>query len=465
MATKINLTIGDQRLLQEVKTRAAANQQALDSRQENANTEAEAAFALEQTVERRNAVPQIGVKRLPAAQSQKKKKQTTGFTGLIFPSPRAITGTNVSSSQSWQQSYVAAGAWSTRTQFNSYSLSTFTVQPYFEKNIKTNNSFTREVFTGFNAYTRELSIEGLDWTVRDQISSRIAGGTKVSSPPPFPENAALLNLIDEQKVVTSCTDTHVYYSIYFRVYNISTSVLTAYNTSNSYFERDSSGRIQFALRSGLTGGFPRLFYTNFTTYTSGLFNFLTPSINFSAITFTYNDIGIYAKCNINTKTVETRYVDLSGAADADPVFSSSQGQSSTGGAYYYFYANLNSDDPHYVLFQQHLSSYSPESFAKRNAYLYNASQWPSSFNYSKTTGTAYVIADPPPGYTGSLRSLLTYQFPTNTSYTTLRGFLGGGTVFTRSYLESLGFTYIEDYNITAGNTLYSAVFPFTASNG
>lgn len=464
MTTRINVTIGDQRLLQNVKTRAAANQQALDDRQQTRRDESKATKKLEQTTERRNGVPINNVDRRPAAQTRK-KPETVGFTGLIFPSARAVQGTQITGSQPWQQYYVSGGSWSTRTKYNSYALSTFTVEPYFEKNTKENNTFTKEFFTGFTPYTKTSSIEGLEWTIRDQISSSIAGGTRVSNPPAFPLNPISLNLLDQQRVITSCTDTHIYYSIFVRVYEISPSVLSAFANNNAYFKRDGSGRIQFSLTSGLSGGYPNLFYTNFYTYTANGFTFLTPAFNFDPYTFTYTDLAIYAKCDIKSKAIQTRYVTLSDLADADPVFSSSASNGSTAGAYYYFYSSLDSTDPHYALFQAHLSQYSPTSVAKTRAYLYNPSLWPSTFNYNKTTGTAYIIADPASGYTGSLRSLLTYKFPANTAYTNLLPFFGGTTSFTRSYLESLEFTFVEEYDISTGGSIYSTAFPFSIPNG
>jgi hypothetical protein len=464
MSSKINITIGDQRLLQEAKTRGAANQQALDSRQQNAKTAADAAKAAEpEQPPRRNGIPEPKVDRRPAAQT--KKKETTGFIGLSLPSPRVIDGTRVTESKSWQQYYVSAGTWATRTKFNGYSLSTITVQPYLEKKTKNQNTFTVQSFSGFTSYTRTSSIESLEWTVRDQISSSIAGGTRISNPPPFTQNPALLNLIRQQKVVTSCTDTHVYYSIFIRVYEPSSAILTAYSTNNSYFSRDDSGRIQFYLNSGLTGGNP--FYLNFFTFSAGAFIFLLPFLALSGQrnTFNYFDLAIYAKCSIKEKTIQTRYLTISELAEADPVFSPYAKEGRLDGAYYYFYANLDSDDPHYTLFQNHLNNYSSPSNAKRNGYLYNPSRWPSSLSFNKKTGKALIIANAPAGYTGSRRSLLTRNFAPNTSYGSILGTLGGATTFITPYLEARDFTFVEDYNISTGNSLYDFVFPFLLSNG
>ena len=56
MTTQINLTIGDQRLLEQLKTRSAANQQALDDRNTAKQTVTEvanqAATAAEERLER-----------------------------------------------------------------------------------------------------------------------------------------------------------------------------------------------------------------------------------------------------------------------------------------------------------------------------------------------------------------------------------------------------------------------------
>lgn len=105
MSTQINLTIGDQRLLQGNKTRAAANQQALDARTANKQLGQEATASAKTAVPERppGAVPETNIPRRPAAQRRKGAPvEDTGY-GLISAAPDNIFTTNPFSGNAEQE--------------------------------------------------------------------------------------------------------------------------------------------------------------------------------------------------------------------------------------------------------------------------------------------------------------------------------------------------------------------------
>jgi hypothetical protein len=93
MSTKINVIVGDQRLLQDNKTRAAANQQALDSRTQQQQLEQQAANAIEEADadQVRSGAPTLVTERRPAAQSSTKRQQKAfSIQRLSFPTQSLI---------------------------------------------------------------------------------------------------------------------------------------------------------------------------------------------------------------------------------------------------------------------------------------------------------------------------------------------------------------------------------------
>jgi hypothetical protein len=113
MSTKINVIVGDQRLLQNNKTRAAANQQALDSRTQQRQLEQQASNAIEEASpsELRSDSPSFLFERRPAAQRRKTGVLPTytrfSVSDLV---PVKVAGTNRFFSTTWQYTSPVAGA-------------------------------------------------------------------------------------------------------------------------------------------------------------------------------------------------------------------------------------------------------------------------------------------------------------------------------------------------------------------
>jgi hypothetical protein len=113
MSTKINVIVGDQRLLQDNKTRASANQQALDSRTQQQQLEQQANNAVEEASPEEPAsdVPSLLQERRPAAQRRKTGVLPTytrfSITNLT---PVEVPGTRQSFSTTWQYASPIPGA-------------------------------------------------------------------------------------------------------------------------------------------------------------------------------------------------------------------------------------------------------------------------------------------------------------------------------------------------------------------
>jgi hypothetical protein len=106
MSTQINVTISDQHLLQDSKRRAAANQQALDSRTQQQQLEQQAANAIEEASpeERPSDVPSPLLARRPAAQRRKGDKYNLAILGNLRPSV-VINSLEVFNPGSWPYTY------------------------------------------------------------------------------------------------------------------------------------------------------------------------------------------------------------------------------------------------------------------------------------------------------------------------------------------------------------------------
>jgi hypothetical protein len=53
----------------------------------------------------------------------------------------------------------------------------------------------------------------------------------------------------------------------------------------------------------------------------------------------------------------------------------------------------------------------------------------------------------------------------NLSYTQVKQLLPVATTFPRTVLEANGFTFVKDFNISAGYSLYDRVFPVVTTDG
>jgi hypothetical protein len=113
MSTKINVIVGDQRLLQDNKTRAAANQQALDSRTQQQQLEQQATNAVEEGAadEVRSGAPTLVTVRRPAAQRRKTGVLPT-YTRFSVSnlSPVKLPQTSQFFSTTWQYTSPIPGA-------------------------------------------------------------------------------------------------------------------------------------------------------------------------------------------------------------------------------------------------------------------------------------------------------------------------------------------------------------------
>jgi len=456
MATKINITIGDQRLLQNVKTRAAANQQALNDRQQNAKTANSATEAVEREEEDRNGVPEPKVVRRPAA--NRRKKEEFGFVGIDLSDFRTV-GAPLTRTAVWtrynlvQSNPITIGEFS---ETNRYDIRTKTLDPFFVKNTQdTSTQQESKLCSGFTAYTRAFSIESLLWTTRSAyiFRSSVSGDlSRYSTIPAFDLNPAVLNVVDRPELLVSCTPTHVYYAAKVRVDETSQNVIDAYNNANFY--TFTSGNTTFVVGTSVNGpksftlGTPENFLEEKFTY--------IPSSGLAPLTvtgFKRYTLGIYAKCDIEQGTIESRTVALTDLVAADPDFDAA-GQS-TQGAAFYFYSNLDTDNPHYPLFQTAINT-----FGKNNSLSYAAFLWPSSLNYDIKTGNALFLADFEPQVTNT-KAFMKKTFTAGTSYSVVRASLGGAQFFSRAFLEEKGFTFVRNIDVTSPySEAYDATCPF-----
>lgn len=456
MATKINITIGDQRLLQNVKTRAAANQKALDDRQQTKKTADTATEAVESTKEDRNGVPEPKVVRYPAA--NRRKKEEFGFVGIDLSDFRT-TGAPLTRTAVWTRYNLIQSNPITIGEFietNKYDIRTKTLDPFFVKITQTAPTQQEsKLCTGFTAYTRAFSIESLLWTVRSAyiLKSNISGdSSRYSNIPAFDLNPAVLNVVVRPELLVSCTPKHVYYAARVSVDETSQDVIDAYNDPN-FYTFTSAGNT-FVVGTSVNGpknftlGTPQNFLEEKFTY--------TPSSGLAPLTvtgFKRYTLGIYAKCDIEEGTVESRIVPLTDLVAADPDFDAA-GQSSQGTAFY-FYSNIDADNPHYFLFQTALST-----FGKNNSLSYAAFLWPSGLNYDIETGNALFLADFEPQVTKT-KALMKKTFAPGTSYSVVRASFEGAQVFSRAFLEEKGFTFVQDIAVESPySAAYDATCPF-----
>ena len=112
MSTEINITIGDQRLLQESKTRAAANQQSLDSRLEEQQLAEQLTEAVDEATpeDPRSDAFSLQLDRRPAAQRRKKEEEEYGLYHMSDTLPKALpfSGTSLPGG-SWTYTNIVAG--------------------------------------------------------------------------------------------------------------------------------------------------------------------------------------------------------------------------------------------------------------------------------------------------------------------------------------------------------------------
>jgi hypothetical protein len=424
MSTKINVIVGDQRLLQDNKTRAAANQQALDSRTQQQQLEQEAVDVLEKTSseERPSDVPQFPLVRRPAAQRRKKQgneeeeeeKDEDGnliirYIGLYRP----IRSDNVrAQTVTWPTLYETQdGNILTRSVYdggtNFYTIEDTVFRPTFDfwrGGTIVANSVSAPPLYALNNAVR------LSWVFR-RVGSYFPNGvafgpTYVSAPVgTFPFNFnQLQNLERAVFTLASSTVEHVYYSYAYIEYRAPTSILN---------EIDAI----------LSASIETAFFNNNRIFTA-----------FSSIFNPINTHCGYVKLNKRTSTIEFKQFTFTGADLGS------------------FVDNLYVEDPHYVVA---LSS----SYSKNQYPLSRTIKWPSSVQYNPKTGIVVIIATAS-SPTAALREVYTKEFGTNLTYAALFSYLVIYAPYSSQNLQAGGFTAIGTVNgYDSFGELYSELFP------
>lgn len=438
MSTKINLTIGDQRLLQASKTRGAANQQALDDRTANKQTAATA----EETIaaigeERPGASLTTNTARRPTAQ-RKKKEQLRIYAGYQLAS-RQVAGTENTQSTVWGAPLVNpfTDQWDTRPITNVFSVETRTLEPGFA-------DITDGVkpLSGVQALTIPLNTLTLQWTVRQYFSAPVGSSqfpsTRVGTPPTFPltwENLRFKNA--ERLPIRSCTADAIYVSTYLRINNPTPQFLAGINDPNAY-------------------DLP-IFPARTTTPVPGAFLQKSRSTNFAFNQQVFIDYGIYHKINLTNNTVQSRLLDVTQYSSYSTLFPA-----------YNFYNNLDPADPQRILFRQFIETYPINGASENQLNIWAAGYndyfyWPHSLNYNPSTGVAFIFADPPnslhysiPSPPPTERKLYTKTFDKNLTIPQIYNSLIKSTVYTDTVLEQNGFTFVKT---VSSLSTFESVFP------
>jgi len=232
MSTQINLTIGDQRLLQDNKTRAAANQQALDDRTASKQLEQEATQAAQTAAPERlpGAVPETNIPRRPAAQRRPADKEVA-FTTYRYARFLA-TSTFTAGATQPQWTVIRPGIENVNGVINSidlisttydrfdYSLQRYQAPEFIYKWNTDTNTFMSA--TAVPALSYDNQIRTLNWPTRIVVSRPIiVNPTRTNDGPAFP--IASFNgpwIVSYVSISTTASD--IYYSALYS-YNAYTS--------------------------------------------------------------------------------------------------------------------------------------------------------------------------------------------------------------------------------------------------
>jgi len=385
MSTQINVTVGDQRLLQTNKTRAAANQQNLDDRL----TENKTAAALEpelkkkrQEEEQPGAIPVRRIPRRPAAQ-----RKTDLYYGLASAtsdnysfnlfSGRYEDTNDTTYSETWTMPYFYIvqnspfpnqRIYGTRTYNYTQSLTTrkrtfkagfyslYGVRNYQQQtpplNFSTENISENNFFSSSRwHYKYKTTLNG--------TMAGVANPTLTATPPLPPLEQFLRHSGYPVKLASvSVTGTYIYHSMYYMV--------TEFNFVNRPFENINVAPIVLA------GMAPQTFNTQDLVST------------WSSSTGPYRSLpwgnikvyGVYRRTNIETGDVDTRteilrdYPVPAGTTGPEP---SNDYTLNTG----YLLNRMYADDPRYIAYQQTQD-------------VTTAVELQSSYTYNPTTGVRLV---------------------------------------------------------------------------
>jgi len=241
MSTQINLTIGDQRLLQANKTRTAANQQALDDRTASKQLEQKATEAAEAAApeQRPGALPDTRTGRRPTAQRFGQKTGLLLFDNIkpkiVEDSSVNINNTNlqvsvqdtrfVSGNFVYSRAFVSTTNWLYyRTLNTSPIIYTFDSPQNMPTGIPTPQYLTS---SDFNVYSVYYSTTSSSWRTKRQAVLRIGTGS-AAAPQTFTDSlgafpiSTIASALELKTVVHSSTidNTYVSYVIRYFGYNI-----------------------------------------------------------------------------------------------------------------------------------------------------------------------------------------------------------------------------------------------------
>jgi hypothetical protein len=497
MSTEINITIGDQRLLQESKTRAAANQQSLDSRLEEQQLAEQLTEAVDEATpeDPRSDAFSLQLDRRPAAQRRKKEKIEIGFIGADKLRSRYLPETRVDYKQEWNESYfyriinpfIMEPEYIftlTNPRVNTYTYYTGGLHPVFALVEKESNQTQAQKTTllNFPSYPVHYDIEDMNFVVRTLNFIRNKSGEILqiaSTAPPLPLNINSIKRTITIYTMFSCISGKIYYSTLLRIYKASSTVIDYYNDPDLYYARTAgfnfsviglSEGVFFSLKSGAKSvpipagassseGFTDFIYTQFTNRNSGAYLDFVRSLpyDYNPEFAAYDDIGIYTVYDLNTNTTTTRSVNISNFVNNDPSLSAyydvTQPVKSVG-PLYYFFNNLDAEDPEYEFFREYISKLSgTDVFIKSQANRYGP-QWPRYAYYSRQERIVYILIF---GSSFGIRDVWFYKFkagePVNTYSEVLTFILSLGR-FTAETLRERGFQYVDSVDISFVESQY-----------
>jgi len=485
MSTKINVIVGDQRLLQNNKTRAAANQQALDSRTQQQQLEQQSTDAVEEAAadEVRSGAPTLVTERRPAAQRRKKTPfASVQLVGLANLRLGTVPGSNQLINTPW---VATSDPFPLTEVVNRVEVETKEYRPYAELLVQQSNRpiTSSRVLSGGVPYTVPLDTKQLDWYTAfradDYAPFKTDRTEQIRTPPQLPfEWTALRNTAvgvsfarGAQHTIVSSADQFIYVSTLFRVL-LPPDQLTFRADDPLYYTLIGFTRVEpfpLGLNISLTRKTMLYWTTRIDTNTQPPAQDTDPS---KPGILTYQDVAVYKRINTATQQTETR-IELFSAADTDADASRK----------YYprpslkYLEYLYPDDPlfsvHFEALKTSTSTTQRESNA-RTRELFSLYFWPSFLNYSQRTGKVVALAETP---NLNIKSVMTLQLSAGLSYTAALQAMGGDffyaprtsqfavDTFTRSYFEQRGFTYVNDVTVDSSLfTGYNALIPVQAAS-
>jgi hypothetical protein len=453
MSTKINVIVGDQRLLQDNKTRAAANQQALDSRTQQQQLEQQATTAVEEASPEEPAsdVPSSLQERRPAAQRRRKKPLAgTQLVGLANLNLKTVPGSNQLIVTSWE---ATSDPFPFTEGVNRIEVETTEYRPYAELLTQQADKpiASSTLISGGTPYTVPLNTKQLDWYTAFRADNFFPGSAglsqqleQVRTPPLLPFTWTALRRVNAPAVgafqykISSTAANFVYVSTLFRV----------------FFPPDSLVfRAEDPLYYTLIGNF------GISPFPLGLKISLTRRqlAGFRPPAPVYTDIAVYTKINITTKQIETRFQSFSvvdtGALERVPALQ--------------FLTYLYDDDP---LRAVHLESVNNLSQGQRQQaalgrVAFSEYYWPNFINYNKTTGIVVALADT---NDPNKKDVMNLELNPDLVYAVVLQQIGGDfwsdiDNYTRASFERRGFTYVNTVEIAPSlAAVYDAVVPVQA---